>query len=590
MEEIGSLVARAHAALARVDDGRGRELEQAWRHRPWSIGISGGNGAARAALLNLLCGDKVVDPYDRSPNSPSLRVRRGPRFRYQITHADGRVEDNAAADTGPDLPAIATRLDDARGALAARERTLAIAEHAVPAAMRRRLVWWQIWHWLVRWLLGWRIRARVDDLQKAQGAVEEARRDLTRIEQDAAVAEQQAAQRRAHFHESLRAAALVAGVREIAIEVVDGPLPEDVEVVEIAGATRAASDVDAIVVIEQDEIVAHASDGNSVSIGTLPTAIATLPALAAHARAVKLVRRASDLLAASVRSDGAELARAEARFQARFAQIDALRIADPDAFAQAHRLQLRPHIVGSIHAVMEHAAVHLGQELAELGQGWNDAIAATTDSDQLGAALESIELSSPQETQRIAGEVSLLVGNGLAGAAYDLLPELVAALRPYGLPEPTGKPPRFPVATVEILPALAGKQSKLGGARAWLAGLFRSFETRKAEVSAKAGGWLDHVRELAQAELLDAEPRMHAAVAEAIGDQLGKLMARQAEWLAGEQAAARDAVRAERTSLEPIVARRDTAQRDRDELAAALARMEAEQPAAAAAASAAVAA
>jgi hypothetical protein len=146
------------------------------------------------------------------------------------------------------------------------------------------------------------------------------------------------------------------------------------------------------------------------------------------------------------------------------------------------------------------------------------------------------------------------------------------------------------MVAIELFPSLAGKQSKLGGAASWLAGLLKSFESKRADAHEKAKVWLEHVTDLAHAELLDAEPALHAALGDAVGAELEALVARQIDWLALEVQTAHEAVAAQRAALAPLAARRDRAELDRAELATELERIEAELPAAAAAAAAAVAA
>jgi len=442
----------------------------------------------------------------------------------------------------------------------------------------------------VRWFSGRRYVPKLADARTTQSKVDEARQVLAAAEKEAAEAGERARDLEIHYTESLRALATAKHVREITIDVVGGTLPEGVEIVELSAATRAAADVDAVVVADGTVMLAPAPDGRNVPIGPLQEAIAKLPQLAAHARAVKLARRTYEALTAAMRAASDQLTAAEATFQARFAQLDQLRVADLDAFVQAQRLRLRPHIVASVQAVIEHAAVHLGQEQAELGKEWLAAIEVAKNNEELTATIERIELSSPQVTERIASEVRLLIANGVAGAAHDLQAELIAAVRPYGLPEEDAKTARFAVPHVDILPMFSGKQSKLGSAGQWLTGLFRSFETKRTETHAKVKAWIEQLRALANAEVLDAEPKLHAAMADAIGDELVRLLGRQAAWLSAQQGVLRDTVLSERKKLEPLAARRDHAQRGRDELAGELARTEAEQPAVAAAAAAAVAA
>ena len=574
MEDASTLLARAQTALARLGEDQERAHEQAWRRVPWTVAIT---GAGAAALVNMLVGEDVLDAEDQATGA-LVRVRRGPQNQFRAVRDDGTTEEHALVDPAIDREGLAARVVAARSDVILREQALERVQGGVPALVLRRPVWWQVWLWPVRWFVAWRARSRLSELRAAEAAVAAAQRAVAGAEHAVNAAEERRRQVHARYAESLRALAIHPNVRELVIETTGGILGDGVEIV-----SRTADDVDAVLAVEDRILLARTSDGNALPIGPLPDALAVLPELAAKARAVRIVRRACEVLEASVRDTAAELARAEAGFQERFRKLDALRIRDLDGFLSAHRLRLRTHVVAGVHAIIEHAAAHLGQEFAHLAQEWRDAIGSTTNNDELSATVERIELSSPQVTERITEEVRLLVTNGAAGLAHDLYPQLVEMMRSHGLVEPPGSP-SFKVPPVQVLPSLAGKQSKIGGAGQWLAGLFRSFENKRQDVHTKAKEWLDHVRDLANAELLDVEPQLHAAVAELLGDELSRLVVLQGTWLDGEQALVRETVLAERASLAPLQVHRDRTEHDRLELLAALGRIQAALPEAAAAA------
>jgi hypothetical protein len=578
MEDTGSLVARAQTALARLGEDEERAHEQAWTRVPWTIAITGPGGAA---LINLLVGEDVLDPEDRAEGA-LLRVRRGPVHKFCAVRDDGTTEDHTLVEPSVDRERMVTRVATARTEVAAQDQALERVAGAVPAVVRQRPAWWQVWLWPVRWLLAWRARARLSELRAAEAVAGAARRALADAEHEVNAAVERRRQVHARYAESLRTLAFHPHVREIVIDVTGILLGDGIEIVELGGR-RSSDEVDAVLAVEQRMLVARGASGTAVPIGPLPDALAGLPELAAKARAVRLARRACETLDASARDAAGELARAEAGFQERFRKLDALRIRDLDGFLAAHRLKLRTHVVAGVHAVIEHGAAHLGQEFALLGQEWLPAIAAAKNGDELSSTISRIEQSSPQVTERITEEVRLLLTNGAAGLAHDLFPQLVELMQPHGLTKPPPAP-ALKMPTVQVLPSLAGKQSKIGGAGQWLAGLFRSFDSKRQDVHTKAKEWLDHVRDLANAELLDVEPQLHAAVAEALGDELTRLVTLQSTWLDGEQAELRETVLAERASLAPLQVHRDRTEHDRLELVAALGRVQAALPEAAAAA------
>src|SRR5690349_6159513 len=133
MDVARSLVEQARAALHAVAPERADELDQAWRRLPWSVGITGGDGPARAELVNLLCGERVLDPFDRRIGTAAVRLRRGERARYRAVHVDGSCEEGAFDPLpDPEREALAAHAREVREALAARETALVVAERGVP--------------------------------------------------------------------------------------------------------------------------------------------------------------------------------------------------------------------------------------------------------------------------------------------------------------------------------------------------------------------------------------------------------------------------------------------------------------------------
>jgi hypothetical protein len=141
--------------------------------------------------------------------------------------------------------------------------------------------------------------------------------------------------------------------------------------------------------------------------------------------------------------------------------------------------------------------------------------------------------------------------------ARDLYPELVAPLREYGLPEQHLQTKRAPaISSVTILPSLANPSTaKVGGS--WVTGLFKSFESRKTEVREQVHARVERLREIAAADILDAEPKLHAAIGQALAVELGRALDLQREWYAQRLAEEREAVELARAKLLPIYAARD---------------------------------
>ena len=313
--------------------------------------------------------------------------------------------------------------------------------------------------------------------------------------------------------------------------------------------------------------------------------IAQLRPLLARARALTLARRARDKLGLVRAELDVELERHETLFRGRISRIDKLGIkADRGTFKRTQLARVRPQILASVNAVMEHASVHMGSELAQLGSSWIGAVAKAQSSDDLKAAIGKIEHEWPTAAKRIAEEVRVLVNGGAGGVARDLYVEAASALRAHGLPEEHLRTPkRAPeIASVTILPSLVTPQTfTLGGN--WLSGLFRSFDARKADLREKVHARIEHIKEVAAAEILDTEPKLHASIDQALDTQLDTAIELQLRW--HEQAVAKEyeAVAVDRLQLVPLAKSRETiaaAITRVDELTRAL---EAEQPGAAAA-------
>ena len=112
------------------------------------------------------------------------------------------------------------------------------------------------------------------------------------------------------------------------------------------------------------------------------------------------------------------------------------------------------------------------------------------------------------------------------------------------------------VPAVDSLPSfVAPSQHKLGGS--WLGGLLKGFESRKQELREKVHARVEHLKEVAVAELLDAEPKLHAAIGQALAAEVGRAYDLQREGHQQALAAEYTSVNHERAKIAPLVESRD---------------------------------
>lgn len=566
------------------------ELERLWVRAPLSVAI-GGALPARTELFNHLCGRTVLDPQGRQVGCAGLRIRRGQGTRMRATRDDGTTEEHVLPPEQADDDALRMRVAATEAEVKERQLALERVEHVLPRVARARPRGLMIFLWPLWWLLTRRHRRVLADRRfteiaydQACDAREVARRELEQAEQRIRV-------QRGRFFESLRALSsgppLGGNVREVELWLGEGPLPEGVELIELTRSSQASEQVDAIFLVERDRLHAPlGADGKALEIGPIAVLVPQLTALLGKARALLIARRAREVIEPALHELDDEVNDAEEAFRLRIERLEAMQIFDAEEFAQAELAKLGPQLAQSIHMVIEHAAAHLGAELARLGDEWAAGIATSQNNDALKQAVHRIEQSAPLDAKRIAEEVRLLVTGGAAGAAYDLFPELLAALRPHGLEE---KPPKSApsLPSLDLLPSLTNASpAKLSGAAGWLGGLFRSFETRRADVMQKAQARMAHLREVANAEILDAEPKLHALIERTLHAFLLAAIARQAGWLESAMEFEREAVASEGVQLAPLARARDRLKHDLAKLVAGITALERENAGLAAAAAA----
>jgi hypothetical protein len=592
------LVELAHSALVHLaliprfgenNKASAADVERAWVRAPLSVAI-GGPLPARTELFNYLCGRKVLDPENRPITSAALRVRRGKITRLEARRDDGTTEAHVLPGEQEDDDGLRMRAAAAKSLVDERKLALQRVERSLPVFSRSRPRGLMILLWPLWWLLTRRHRRALAERQFSEKAYDQACDAQARAASELETSASRVRVERGRFFESLRALSsgpsLGGNVREVVVELAEGPLPFGVDLLELT-RPQASSDVDAVLLVEREHVFApHADDGDAPRLGSMQEVVPGLPALLGRARALVLARRAHDEIEPILRTLDDDISDTEEAFRVRIERLEAMQVFDAAEFARAELDKVKPTVSQSIHAVIEHAAAHAGSELDRLGTEWSVAMAMTQNTDELKVAVQRIEGSAAQDARRIADEVRSLANGGAAGAAHDIFPEMLAKLRPLGLDEQHVRH-TLQVAPIEVLPSLSSvSPAKLSGAAGWLTGLFRSFETKRTDVQDKAEARIKHLREVAGAEILDAEPKLRAAIEQTLYTEMTAAIGRQVAWLDRTLGHEREAVAAEGLALAPLARMRDRLRHDLEQLALGIAQIEREAPALAAAASA----
>jgi hypothetical protein len=568
----------AHAA-----EGATKEITAAWGKAPLSVGVGGGI-PARTELFNFLCGDRWLDPYARAVGSASLRIRRGEATRFRAHHDDGRVEEHVLpVEPRVEAAAASSELDAAKIELAAQEHALARIDRGVLTLARKRPSGLGLLLLPLYWLLAVLYRGRLARREGLAAQVAAARARVDGRLGPAKDAEAAAKAARDRFIAALRVVgsggAGAVAVREVEIELAHGPLAEGVEILELTGPARASAQVDAVFVCENEALVAPARGAAPLSIGAFADAVKSFTPLVASARALTIGRRSRDKISATIATIDDALARAEDGFQRRIERLEAMRVTDPVAFTEAQLVRLAEPITGSLQAILEHASVHLGSELAQLQHEWVGGAANAADADALKAHATKLTEQWTATPRRIGEEVRLLVMGGVGGSARDLYADLVTPLRDMGLPEAHHKLRAAPVLPpVAMLPSLFSETAKLE-LPGFFGRLFQSFETRRAELREKTHARAERLQELASAELLDAEPLLRGAMREVLARELATAIGYQRAWLGAALAAEQAAIVADRQLLAPLVAIRDAVRTEARRLDELIAQHEEQHPA-----------
>ncbi len=579
--------------LAKVDgfgdDSRAKNsagaIEKAWVRAPLSVAI-GGPVSARTELINYLCARKVLDPESRASGGAALRVRRGKSTRFKALRADGTTEEHVLPAEQADDDALRLRAQGAKVAVDERKVALQRVEKSLPRGARARPRGFMIWLWPLWWLLTRRHRRALSDRSMNEHAYDQACEVLKQTESELEATATRIRVERTRFFESLRALSsglsLGGVVREIELVLGEGPLPPGVDIIEMMRPNM-TEQVDAILLVERDTFYApHTEGGNAPVVGTIAETVPALLGLLGKSRALVLARRAREELEPAVAALDDDILDTEEGFRLRIERLEAMQILDAAEFARTELAKVKPLVVQGTRTVIESTAEHLAAELDRVNASWAHALSISQDTDQLKSAVARIEQSAPIEAKRIAEEVRNVALDLAARHVAEVLPELLASLRPHGLEEPPPRtPPQLPV--IEVLPSFTNPAAakKLSG---FLTGLFKSFESRRTDVLTKAELRIASLRELATAELLGVEPKLRELVEQSLYQQLYSAIARQVSWLDRTMNAEREAVAADGIALAPLSRIRDRLKQDLARIIQGIEQLERESPGLAAAA------
>ncbi len=576
--------------LTRTATTAAEEIERVHLAGPFTAAIAGEPGP-RAAFLGFLAGTPLFAADRQPPDDMVLSLRRGPVTLCRARHRDGSVEElrmPAAAAPEP----VEDPHAEARRELARREAGLATAQAQLPLLLRSRPPWWALWLWVMRWVLSLRHRHLLAGMAAEAGTLASWRHQLDTGQAPDSLPPEDSRQR---FIETVRALADARGrgngVERLFIEIADGPMPENVVILEMRPGAGADSlehaGVDAVLVV--GGITPHAmetplvraaldargrifftgdpatagNDDRLRPLGGVAAACAGLPRLLLDERALRLTRRAAQVLDEGQATLAASIARAETDFGERIARLEKQRVTDPEAVVTEHMNRALPMVVERIHQLIQQVTVELGADVARMANEWQAQLAASQSTDALRAAGSQLDAQSPAALQAARDEAQMLLGLGLRGAAHDLYPQLLG-----DLPRVPGEtvPPPSPLP-VELSFGEAVPGTHLGSAAPWLRSLFKSLERTRAEALGKLADRVKKLEQVASAVLLDAEPQMLRALCEPLALSMRAALERHAAWLDTELAGVRAAIEAERARLQPLVRAHDTAVVDSARLA-----------------------
>jgi hypothetical protein len=223
-------------------------------------------------------------------------------------------------------------------------------------------------------------------------------------------------------------------------------------------------------------------------------------------------------------------------------------------------------VVAHSHRRIRDALDQLDHAITELGAAWSARLGEASSADALRAIATQIDEESPAALGAVQAAAHRALVDGLTGHARAHYRELADELG-RGTSRQGAEPPWL---TVDVEIAELTSSTSLGSVAPRLTSLFRSLDALKASAAAQLEQRVARLRQLASANVLDAEPRLEPAVTGTIAIALRGELQRHAAWLDAELARERIAIDAERTRLAALAIARDTARSDERELVTAL--------------------
>jgi hypothetical protein len=509
----------------------------------------------------------------RTARVAPVRLRRGEVQRCQILRATSDTSETIEPEAAVAPPPRAA-LDAAIGEHRARALAAQRAEHELPRAVRVRPPWWAFWAVIVRWLAGLLKRREVAAWHQLVAARDEARVTVERAEGERAALEARAIAALERFPARVRELAADPEVEALALAVTGGPLPEGIELVELDELEPERAGIDVVVDVAQRAVHVREPDGNLRRVGAVAEIGPQLGELARRGRALRLGWRAVEALRSIEATLAETLARSEAGYRSRIAELDRLHVDDRDGLITERLAAIRPQLIAQTGMIVKQLLAQVGGELDRLDTAWADSITAAATVEQLQAAITAIDTAAAEALLAIAVDARRLLASCVGGGTFDLVPHLVSVLvERHGLPREALRDLAAPVPAIPILRLFAEAPGPNldGAAGGRLAKLFKSFDARRSDVLARVRTRLGELRELASAEVLDAEPRVYAGLHAAIEAQLTAALDRHVAWLADQLARTHADIARERETLIPMLRARDAAHGDARKLATLLA-------------------
>lgn len=569
---------------------------------PYTVAIAG-ELSARSALLDCLAGQHLFDPARRDPDRIVMTLRRGTTSALRVRRRDGSGEEVAFDPARASSPRVQATPPPAPHAAPAAERA-APASDGEPTRLIRRPPWWAVWRWVAWWFRAWRSRLRPglplpsahpSPLAPPAEPPAPPRRAIARTVERP----RRGSDLRQHAVDRLRTWFADDAVERVFVELADGPLSEQVVVIElpsradarsldavVADACLVACGDHAFVMTRQLEtvltLVPHlfavgapalpaGFHGTVRRIASFEAAAASLARLATIERALAVGRRAVAVLAAGSAALERVVAGAETAFRVRIDHLEALRIADPDDHTATALARVRQTVVEHAHRLIRRALDQLDDAIARYGDQWSARLRDAASTEALRAAAAQLDDESPAALQAAQATVQRALVDDLTEHARAHYRDLVGDLRRGSAAVP-------PWLTVEVPLGDMTSGTKLGAVAPRLSSLFRSVDALKADALAQLEQRIAKLRQVATANLRDAEPRLEPAVTGALAVALRAEVERHGAWLEAELARERLAIDAERAQIALLAIARDTARTDLRELTTALDALDAELP------------